>query len=304
MNEIVETAQALLQQGQTAPTLTFLIDRLSKDRRYAGLVRTLRVVEANYSRTKTQELKGVLLPQDAQRSYNQTNDAIVGVLDALLAGKTSLESAEVPVPRNWWPLIGGSVLAGLLLAFGIWYVSGKRQAPQCPDFQQGVPKVLILPFINAGGSQSGVLADVLVRDRIEAISGRNNFPLSVGILKQYDAEKEKPGKAEAETLLQRCDANMVIWGTCLQEAGAPPKVDTRFVIDNKIAGSTGFQAFSSLGDLSNKPDQQFRSVDDAVFSLCSWMAFAMQRDSTAMKWQNKVQEKTSDDRQLLSKMQQ
>lgn len=303
MNEIVETAQALLQQGQTAPTLTFLIDRLSKDRRYAGLVRTLRVVEANYSRTKTQELRGVLSPQDAQRSYNQANDAILGVLELLQTGKTSLEP-EKPEPRNWWPLIGGSVLAGVLLALGIWYVSGHKDTPQCPDFESGVPKVLILPFINAGGSQSEVLADVLVRDRIEAISGRNNFPLSVGILKQYDAEKEKPGKAEAETLLQRCDANMVIWGTCLQEAGAPPKVDTRFVIDNKIAGSTGFQAFSSLGDLSNKPDLQFRSIDDAVFSLCSWMAFAMQRDSTAMKWQNKVQEKTLDDRQLLSKMQQ
>lgn len=303
MNEIVETAQALLQQGQTAPTLTFLIDRLSKDGRYAGLVRTLRVVEANYSRTKTQELRGVLSPQDAQRSYNQANDAILGVLELLQTGKTSLEP-EKPEPRNWWPLIGGSVLAGVLLALGIWYVSGHKDTPQCPDFESGVPKVLILPFINAGGSQSEVLADVLVRDRIEAISGRNNFPLSVGILKQYDAEKEKPGKAEAETLLQRCDANMVIWGTCLQEAGAPPKVDTRFVIDNKIAGSTGFQAFSSLGDLSNKPDLQFRSIDDAVFSLCSWMAFAMQRDSTAMKWQNKVQEKTLDDRQLLSKMQQ
>lgn len=303
MNEIVETAQALLQQGQTAPTLTFLIDRLSKDRRYAGLVRTLRVVEANYSRTKTQELRGVLSPQDAQRSYNQANDAILGVLELLQTGKTSVEP-EKPEPRNWWPLIGGSVLAGVLLALGIWYVSGHKDTPQCPDFESGVPKVLILPFINAGGSQSEVLADVLVRDRIEAISGRNNFPLSVGILKQYDAEKEKPGKAEAETLLQRCDANMVIWGTCLQEAGAPPKVDTRFVIDNKIAGSTGFQAFSSLGDLSNKPDLQFRSIDDAVFSLCSWMAFAMQRDSTAMKWQNKVQEKTLDDRQLLSKMQQ
>ncbi len=301
MNEIIETTQTLLQQGKTGQALTLLIGFLEKDRRYAGFVHTLRVVEANYNRTREQELKDLITPQDTQRVYNQTSDTVLNVLEALALGKTAFAAPEVS-KRNWLPLILGSGLGGVVLAAAVWFFIGRERGPQCPDFKADVPKVLILPFINITGDEKSAKADVLIRDRIEAISARNNFPLSVGILKNYDAATEKPGKAEAENLLQRCNANMVIWGTYLEESGGQPKVDTRFVIENKAGGSTGFQAFSALGDLGNAQNQEFRSIDDAVFSLCSWMAFAMQQDSTAAKWQNKVQQKNKDDRDLLAKM--
>lgn len=302
MNEIIETTQALLQQGKTGQALTLLIGFLEKDRRYSGFVRTLRVVEANYNRTREQDLKGLLSPQDTQRVYNQTNDTVLGILEALAAGKTAF-AAPGTAARNRLPLLLGAGLGGVVLAVATWFFIQKGQGPQCPDFKANVPKVLILPFVNITGDEKSAKADVLIRDRIEAIAGRNNFPLAVGILKNYDAAKEKPGKTEAEALLHHCSANMVIWGTYLEEAGAPPKVDTRFVIENKTGGSTGFQAFSGLGDLNNGKNQEFRSIDDAVFSLCSWMAFAMNQDSTAMKWQNRVQQKNKDDQELLVKMQ-
>lgn len=302
MNEIIETIQALLQQGKTGQALTLLIGFLEKDRRYSGLVRTLRVVEANYNNTRERDLKGLLSPQDTQRVYNQTNDTVLGALEALASGKTTFAATGMPV-RNKLPLVLASVLGGVVLAASIWFFIGKRQGPECPNFKTDVPKVLILPFVNITGDEKSAKADVLIRDRIEAIAGRNNFPLAVGILKNYDAAKEKPGKTEAEALLRHCAANMVIWGTYLEEAGGPPKVDTRFVIENKTGGSTGFQAFSGLGDLSSDKNQGFRSIDDAVFSLCSWMAFAMNQDSTAMKWQNKVLQKNKDDQELLVKMQ-
>lgn len=304
VNNTIELAQTLLQQGKTAQTFTLLIDTLSADPRYMGMVNALRVLEANFAATKEDALSGVLTEQEARRGTSQANKALVEVLAALAAGKTSLTStAATGVKRKWTLLFAASAAGGALLAAAFWYFSNKEEI-SCPTFTDGKPKIMILPFVNLGDGNSTAGADVIVRNRIEEISSRNNFPLSVKILEKYDANERKPGLEEAQDLLNHCEANMVIWGAYLRENGQPLKVDTRFTIDNRGFGSTNFKAVSTLSDLGDGQNDSFRSVEEAVFSLCSWMAHAMQRDSTARKWQNKVTSKTADDRRLEQVMQQ
>lgn len=305
VNNTIELAQTLLQQGKTAQTFTLLIDTLSADPRYAGMVNSLRVLEANFAATREEARAGVLTEQEAQRGTSQANRALVAVLAALAAGKTNLApmAATAGPKRKWSLLFAASAAGGALLAAAFWFFSTKEKI-SCPNFADGKPKILILPFVNLGDANSAAAADVIVRNRIEEISNRNNFPLSVKILDKYDANKRKPGLEEAQDLLNRCDANMVIWGDYLRENGQPLKVDTRFTLDNRGFGNTNFKAFSTLSELGDSQNDALRSVEEAVFSLCSWMAHAMQRDSIARKWQSKVANKTADDWRLEQVMQQ
>lgn len=304
VNNTIELAQTLLQQGKTAQTFTLLIDALNADPRYAGMVNSLRVLEANFAATREEARAGVLTEQEARRGTSQANKALVAVLAALAAGKTNLGgTTTAETKRKWSLLFAASAAGGALLAAAFWFFSTKEKI-SCPNFADGKPKILILPFVNLGDTNSAAAADVIVRNRIEEISNRNNFPLSVKILDKYDANKRKPGLEEAQDLLNRCDANMVIWGDYLRENGQPLKVDTRFTLDNRGFGATDFKAVSALSELGNAQNDALRSVEEAVFSLCSWMAHAMKRDSIARNWQSKVANKTADDRRLEQVMQQ
>ena len=59
-NPVFNSVQQLLSQGDTGQALQVLIAFLEKDASRPDILRTLRVVEANYTAARQQEIKGII----------------------------------------------------------------------------------------------------------------------------------------------------------------------------------------------------------------------------------------------------
>jgi len=231
--------------------------------------------------------------------HNQVNDATLSAIDGLEKGRSTFDN-PFPMP-NRWPYIAISVLFGALLAAGGFYFLNKDASVKCPEFGKSRPYILILPFKNLGTSGDYQAASV-IKKRIDDIAEKNNFPLSVKVNNEYPIDRKDPDREEAQGIRQNCDANMVIWGFfAAGKSNDSLKLDTRYVFgaDNQTGG-TGFRSFSDLPEVTTAQD--FRSLDDVVFSLCSWVAFASHRDSLAVKWMDKVKVKAPQDIEMMRRM--
>lgn len=299
LKQTIESAKNLLQQGDTGPALTLLIQYLQQTGKYPAMLRALRVVEANYNTTRQREIKGVISNDEAQRTYNQVTDAAYSALDSIEKGRSTFDN-PFPMPKRW-PYILASVLVGIALAAGGFYYFGKNARPECPDFGKSRPYILIVPFKNFGTTQD-LSAAAVIKKRIDDLAEKNNFPLSIKVYNEYKIDRQDVDREEAVNIRQHCDANMVIWGFYKAGTGADSlKLDTRFIFgaDNQTGG-TGFRSFADLPEVATA--QAYRSLDDVVFSMCSWVAFATHRDSLAVKWMDKVREKAPQDLEIMRRM--
>lgn len=299
MQSVIENVRYLLQQGETVRAFSVLIQALQERGDQPQILRILRVVETSVNKVRQDELKGLLTPQEAQALYNRANNTLLAAIEGLETGKTVFEEKTSAPRRRFW--IAGSVAAGVLLAAVFWYFSN-RQADNCPAFGEARPHVLILPFVNLGGSADEVKAAAIIKKRIDDIAEKNKFPLSAKVYTEFADNVESIDRDQALSYRVRCGANMVIWGFYDNRKGQDSlRLDTRFIFgaDNQTGG-TGFRSFAGLPEVTSA--QSLRTLDDVVFSLCSWVAYSAGRDSLAMKWLQKVKEKAPQDIEMMERM--
>lgn len=299
MQSVIENVRYLLQQGETVRAFSVLIQALQERGDQPHILRILRVTEISVSKVRQDELKGLLTPQEAQALYNRANNTLLAAIEGLETGKTVFEE-KAPAPRRrFW--MAGSVAAGVLLAAVFWYFSN-RQADNCPAFSDARPHVLILPFVNLGGSADEVKAAAIIKKRIDDIAEKNKFLLSAKVYTEFTENVESIDRDQALAYRVRCGANMVIWGFYDNRKGQDSlRLDTRFIFgaDNQTGG-TGFRSFAGLPEVTSA--QSLRTLDDVVFSLCSWVAYSAGRDSLAMKWLQKVKQKAPQDIEMMERM--
>ncbi len=296
MYPFVENLRALLQQGETTQALSMLIQSLQEKGSHPDILRTLRVVEAGLNKGRQDELKGLLTSAEAQILYNKANNAVLEALDDIERGPQPLQKAGLR--RIGW--IAGIGLAGVVVAAFL-YFSGRKGTDSCPEFGDTRPYILILPFANLRASNE-VKAAALIKTRIDEIAQKNNFPLSAKVYTAYEGNLESFDRDAALACRQQCGANMVIWGFYESKENADSlRLDTRFLFgaDNQTGG-TGFRSFAGLPEVTSA--QSLRRLDDVVFSLCSWVAYASRRDSLAYKWLNKIKEKAPHDQEMMRRM--
>jgi hypothetical protein len=186
------------------------------------------------------------------------------------------------------------------------FLNGKQQPAkeparvECPPFNGVGPKVLILPFAKLQGDDSGV--HVLLRDRIASLAENKKFPLNVQIVEKTLDDGAIFNTSTVERISSQCGADMVVYGQYIAEKGGSPNINAQFYLARKgIAGGTGFQRVQNL--LNLKSSDKYRSLDDAVFSLCGVLAFGMQNDSLARTWFGKIQQRNEMDEQMWERLQ-
>jgi hypothetical protein len=300
---VFDAARELLSQSNTGEALDGLIAALEAAGDQPEALRTLRVVEANYNAARQKEQRGLLPFADAQRAYSQANDAILGVLDDLAAGRKP--SAPASASRKVWFVGGGALLlAGILL--GLWLMRPKAadvgkpapQGPECPTFEPQKFRVMLLPFQKLGGADSKPAASI--QTRIRDLTERNNLPTDVEILLDKKFEENTPDLDEARRLGERCAADVVVWGQYEGFGNDSVAVAVRYVFTQKPewAGRTEFQGFRGVAALQSSDNEALRSLDDAIFSLCSAMAIHAGRLELAEKWIGKLAKPVRQDGQM------
>ncbi|MBK7937444.1 MAG: hypothetical protein IPJ82_10295 [Lewinellaceae bacterium] len=279
INEIIDLTRSQLRQGETGKALETLHRALENNPQYAEVLRTLRVVEANYNATRQQEIKGILSFQEAQRQYSQVNDALFSAIDDLAAGRTSARTPAAPASsppsssRLVW-IAGGAVVLIVGVIAGTWFsrkgtpksgAGATKEEINCPAFTGLGQRVIILPFQNIGAVAAR--PDLIIQSRIRELSGKNNFSSSVEVLTTYDSVKNNPDIAEASGIGRLCGADLVIWGQ--YDKSDSIKVDIRYVFTKSgiLGRSPGFLAFKDLPAL--RDGRMVRGLDDAIFACAA-----------------------------------
>lgn len=297
----IDRTRALLVDGKTREAYEAILPVLQQDTRYVAQARTLSVVLAGINQTRQEEQKGILSFQDAQRVYSKANNTLLEVLDQL-EGKAINSTPARPVQK--WMLWAGlfcAVLVMLLFLEQYFFFSTKsdQKAIICPSFVDPGKRILLLPFQKISGSDAR--PELLLRSRIEALAVKSNFPINVEILNQYDAAANNPDKEDATAIGTHCNAEMVVWGTYTQSQAGALQLDARYVLPGlKKDGGTGFQKVSEI--IAIQTDQSFRSLDDAVFSLCALLAIEAENDTLARKWLGKIMVKNQQDTKALEQL--
>ena len=308
-NPVFNSVQQLLSQGDTGQALQVLIAFLEKDASRPDILRTLRVVEANYNAARQQEIKGILEFSEAQREYAKSNDALLSVLEDLASGRKpsqGLSGTGDGGSRNpllpW--LIGGGILVVLGIVAGLWFSRAKRpktnpgqaieqakvNGPQCPNFRSAGFKVLVLEFQKLSGDDSNPALGI--QTRIRDLTTRNNVDTDVEILSANQFGNNTPDLREASGLGKNCQADMIIWGQ-YEQANQSLEVDIRYAFTNPDwPPGAAIQKFKNVSEL--KADRmKITNLDEAVFRLCTAMALRENRLDLAEKWLNKIQNPTA-----------
>lgn len=297
----IDRTRALLLEGKTQDAYQLILPVLQQDARYVAQARTLSVVLSGINQTRQEEQKGILSFQDAQRVYSKANDTLLEVLDQL-EGKTIDSTPARPV-KKWmlWAGLFSAVLVLLLFLEQQFLFSTKSDHKPiiCPSFVDPGKRILLLPFQKISGSDAR--PELLLRSRIEALAAKSKFPLNVEILNQYDAAANNPDKEDATAIGTHCNAEMVVWGTYTQSEAGELQLDARYVLPGlKKEGGTGFQKVGEI--IAIQTDQGFRTLDDAVFSLCAVLAIGAENDTLAKKWLDMIRVKNQQDAKALEQL--
>lgn len=277
----IEAIRALLSQGDTGKATQMLIGLLEKDARYKdNLLRTLRVVEANYNATRQQELKGILSFQDAQREYNKVADTLLAVLDDFEAGRVPPPAAK-PSGRRLVRIgaAGGAVVLALL---AFWWLRGDRD---CPKFENDQAlHVIIVPFDKLGGAEARPA--LRIQDGIQELTAKAGIPAEIKIKTQES--KDGFNSQDAEKMGRRCGADLVIFGQyqAYDKDSIRVKMGFRFLKEGGIAANSPFTTFRDITAV-----QPTRDLQDAVFSLCAMIAIRNRNMQFAKRWMSRIREK-------------
>lgn len=306
---IFEMVRQHLQQGETGAALHTMITYLEAEGKQEELLRTLRVVQANYNAAKQQELKGILAFQEAQREYSKVNDALLSTIDDLSAGRNTGTSARPAPNRNWW-IIGGAALLVVAVVAAILFfrkpktadpVAGKgdESGVKCPQFRPADYRIMLIPFISLNDQVARPALSIQMR--IRDLTRNNNISADVEIAEGHTMATSLPDFVRAKKKGDQCNANVVIWGQ-YEKVGDSTLVDVHYVFtegSKVVSGNTDFHPFRSLSALQQSGKSSgLRSLDDAILSLCSIMAVHAGKPEVAEKWLAEIDNSSEKDDSL------
>jgi len=287
----VDTIRALLSQGDTGKAVQLLIALLEKDARFKdNLLRTLRVVEANFNAARQQELKGILPFQEAQREYSKVNDTLLAVLDDFEAGRVPAVNAATygVANRRLWVVAGGVIL--LLGAVAFWLLKGKKS--ECPKFEnpQAI-RVMILPFAKLGNDDARPALRIL--DGIQDLTKKADINAEVKL--NTRVTEESLDAQAAEQLARTCGADLVVFG----QYKAFGKDSIRVKVGYKLLKGGGFDSNSPFKTFRDITDvQPTRDLQDAIFSLCTMLAAREGKWVFAKRWTERIREKNTEEMEM------
>ncbi len=306
---IFETVRQHLQQGETGAALQTMITYLEAEGKQEELLRTLRVVQANYNAAKQQELKGILAFQEAQREYSKVNDALLSTIDDLSAGRPTRTTVHPALNRNRW-IIGGAALLVVAVVAAIMIFrkpkiadpvagQGEESGVKCPQFRPADYRIMLIPFISLNDQVARPA--VSIQMRIRDLTRKNNISADVEIADGHTMATSLPDFARAKKKGDQCNANVVIWGQ-YEKVGDSIMVDVHYVFtegSKVVSGHTDFHPFRSLSALQQSGKSSgLRSLDDAILSICSIMAVHAGKPEVAEKWLARIEDTSEKDDSL------
>jgi len=280
--EIYQQLSVLIQAGKTAEAFKFL----NQQKLDAKTTKNCSILQAEYSLLKEDELKGTISFEERQMRRNRINDKILNLLaDEPASGIKSYFAS--PLLKVLIPLVL------LTIATLIWWKLN-FQPYSCPSYPDNINnKVLVLPFQKVGG-QEETTPELTLRNRINKITQKNNLSTKAEI----GTFVNNISTDDATAITKQCNADLIIWGTYSSRADS-----TRLTIEYHFSESTEWSndgkliAIKDVTELYN--GTMLKDMDDAIMSLCGFLAIKEGNTELAKKWFKKVKNEELVDSKLL-----
>lgn len=284
--DLTDIRKSLLE-GNTGDCIAGLSAFLRENAaQHADALQTIQVLEANYNATRTQELKGILTFQEAQKTYNHINDGLFALMRDLETGRTSHPASARR--RKWWYVAAAALVVACAAALFVL----RRDGNDCPGFEDAKKRVLILPFHQISGGDKQV-AKLLQTEIQGKTSGK--IPVDVKIFSKHQSDQVE-SETEVRQLVQHCGADLVIWGAYTNDNNQLLLATRHYVTATDQTVVSQFRSTISLDDPN--PGGKMRSMSDNVFSICTVLAVLNHDMALATKWIEKTGEKTDTDQRI------
>jgi hypothetical protein len=290
---VFETVRQAVSLGDTGQALQVFLAYLESSGQHPDLLRSLRVIEANFNTAKRKEGNGILSYQEARSEYAKANDALLSMLEMVATGNVrTMGAATGPGRKRMVWFLSGGLLLLLGLAGGYFWFAGNTAIDQnvvplpCPKFRVDGLRVMVLEFQRLSGADSK--PELGIQTRILDLTERNQINTDVRILPAKTFDSITPSTRDATAFGQQCEADMVIWGQ-YEQLQDSISVDIRyaFTAPDWPPGAS-LETFRNVTEL--KSDRmKINNLDEAVFRLCTAMALHENRLDLAEKWLNKIQ---------------
>jgi len=246
----LEEVRQLAGEAQPEKALQQLLELLRSDTRYQALENDARQALAQLRHTEREARQGIASSEQTKLSYNRVTRQILAIADALERGEYQTAAASEPTEaersghsNTWLYLLGVLLLIGLG-GFGWWMThdtsgnAGELPQAQASDACPGFPapeafRILLLPFQQF--NEHGLRPHLAIGYRLGRM--KEQYGIRCGI-RFYDLEEDDPNRypstdEEATAIGQRCDAQLIIWGSS-EEADDAAIIQTRYrFIDQK-----------------------------------------------------------------------
>ncbi|MEN0005790.1 MAG: tetratricopeptide repeat protein [Bacteroidota bacterium] len=202
--------------------------------KFAGAKDTLVQIQAQYNKTNRDASLGILSSDEAKRSYNQSINQILILLDDIEV--TPAERAQSSNRRSLYAILGMMIL--VVVAIVLYRTLNENTEPtippdqvqqnDCPSYEmESIFNIMILPFRPFDGNFLNVHKGI--QERLGVLSDEENIKISPKILPIDVNDPSYPKTANAaKAIADNCkNTRLVIWGTT-EQAGDQVITRTRF----------------------------------------------------------------------------
>ena len=247
--------------------------------------KTLSIIEAEWNTLNQEVLRGTIDSEQRQLRQNRIHDKLLTLLST--KDSTSVRSGRKSRVALWLVSTG---LAIFCLAYFAWTNTANSN---CPEFKEpSTNKILVVPFENVGKEVSK--PHLILRNRIEELTIKNQLSTSI----QMGAATEGLTLTDAPKVAESCGANVIIWGTYSNASDS-----LRLILQYLFLEQPDWSKMSDLIVLKDvtaiQTGKKFKSLEDAILSLCGIIALRQDKTEVAEKWLKKVVEKGEVDLELL-----
>lgn len=221
--QTIGQVRKLIADADLKQALEVLVSFLEKEKgQFEDFTDSVIQLQAQYNRTKIDEVKGIISANEAQLKYNQINQKTLDLLELLDSGRSPKTTTNRI--KQVLPYAIGVVILGIVVTLFFFYQNnGDPVTPDtpvnnteftCPTFDpDSAFKILLLPFRPlAGGLQNTHLA---IQERFSDLQNQWKINADTEVLELDPADnKIYPGDyGEAANLGTGCRAQLIIWGT-------------------------------------------------------------------------------------------
>jgi tetratricopeptide (TPR) repeat protein len=222
--------------GDISQALQHLIQYVEQDGRFPKLVTAARLLQTEYNTHHEKELQGVTSSEENRLALNRAGKGILEILQSVESGDQGFASNTPKKKFNtWFVIIPVLVLASIGIGIFIndtYFETNEPKVPgpdtlseasikpisiACPGFSNNAPyKVSVLPFKALSSQQIAVQTQIVDEFGKNLLSESPTMRM-VGLINNFDVNRRYPDYPFADSLLNACGCDMIVWGNYLNE---------------------------------------------------------------------------------------